>query len=168
MFFRAVLRENSIELAMIELLSVPLYRLPGSVRHRVEYASPTAPALSLKLITNVGLQVRFVRERFPGENRVAMTPAALPVLKKAGVEWIMEAGAGVRAGFPDAEYAERGVRILEAWAAVFAAADAILQVRGLCANPETGAGDLALLRRGQTLLGFGEPLTALAAAPALA
>jgi len=80
----------------------------------------------------------------------------------------MEAGAGRRAGFPDAEYAERGVRVLEARAEVLAAAEVIVQVRSLGANPDTGAGDLALLGRGQTLIGFGEPLTALAAARTLA
>jgi NAD(P) transhydrogenase subunit alpha len=126
------------------------------------------PAQSLVLITNVGLRVGFVRELFAGENRVAITPGALSVLKKAGVEWTMEAGAGQRAGFPDAEYAERGVRVLEARAEVFASADVMLQVRALGANPDTGAEDLALLRRGQTWIGFGEPLTAIAAARTLA
>jgi NAD(P) transhydrogenase subunit alpha len=128
----------------------------------------SALAQSLVLITNVGLRAGFVRELFRGENRVAITPGALPILKKAGVEWIMEAGAGERAGFPDAEYAERGVRVVESRAEVLAAAEAIVQVRALGANPDTGAGDLALLGRGQTLIGFGEPLTALAAARTLA
>ena len=40
---------------------------------------------------------------------------------------------------------------------VFAAADVILQVRSPGANPETGAADLALFRRGQTVIGFGDP-----------
>jgi NAD(P) transhydrogenase subunit alpha len=73
----------------------------------------------------------------------------------------------VRAGVPDSEYAEKGARIAGR-EEVFAAAEVILQVRGLGANPETGAADLALFRRGQTAIGFGEPLTALDAARQLA
>ena len=96
-----------------------------------------------------------------------MVPGAISVLKKSGVEWMMEAGAGARAGFPDSEYAEKGVRIASR-EEVFAQAEVLLQVRGLGANPETGGRDLALLRRGQTAIGFGEPLTAIEAARSLA
>lgn len=113
------------------------------------------------------LTVGFVSESSPGELRVAMVPGAISVLSKSGVEWLMEAGAGMRAGFPDSEYAEKGVRIVSR-EEVFANAAVVLQVRGVGANPETGARDLALLRRGQTSIGFGEPLTALDAARSLA
>jgi NAD(P) transhydrogenase subunit alpha len=53
-------------------------------------------------------------------------------------------------------------------AEVFETADVILQVRGPGANPESGARDLAEYRRGQTAIGFGEPLTAIDAARQLA
>jgi NAD(P) transhydrogenase subunit alpha len=114
----------------------------------------------------VGITVGIVSEASPGERRVAMVPVA--VLKKTGAELVMEAGAGLRAGFPDSEYAEKGVRIAGSREEVFAAAEVILQVRSPGANPETGGADLALLRPGQTLIGFGEPLTAIDAARALA
>ena len=38
-------------------------------------------------------------------------------------------------------------------------ADLIVQVRSLGANPEAGRADLPLLRAGQIVIGFGEPLT---------
>ena len=38
------------------------------------------------------------REIFPGERRVALVPAVIPNLKKAGLEVIIEGGAGVEAG----------------------------------------------------------------------
>ena len=44
------------------------------------------------------------RETFPGERRVALVPAGAPVLTKLGVEVLLEAGAGLRAGFPDAAF----------------------------------------------------------------
>ena len=115
----------------------------------------------------MGIVVGVVAETAPGERRVAMAPSALTVLNKTGVEFVMEAGAGLRAGFPDSEYAEKGVRIASR-EEVFASAEVILQVRGLGANPETGAADLAQFRSGQTAIGFGEPLTALDAARQLA
>jgi NAD(P) transhydrogenase subunit alpha len=96
-----------------------------------------------------------------------MAPSALSVLNKTGAEWLMEAGAGTRAGFPDAEYAGKGVRIASR-AEVFEKAEVILQVRGPGANPDAGAADVAQMRRGQTAIGFGEPLTSLDAARALA
>ena len=47
-------------------------------------------------------------ETFRGERRVAMTPRAMDMLAKSGVELTIESGAGVSAGFPDGEYREKG------------------------------------------------------------
>ena len=115
----------------------------------------------------MGIPIGIVSESAPGERRVAMAPSALSVLNKTGAEWMMEAGAGARAGFLDAEYAAKGVRIASR-AEVFEKAEVILQVRGPGANPDAGAADVAQMRRGQTVIGFGEPLTSLDAARALA
>jgi H+-translocating NAD(P) transhydrogenase subunit alpha len=115
----------------------------------------------------VGTTVGIVSESLPGERRVAMTPGALAVLKKTNVELFMEAGAGVAAGMPDAEYVEKGVRLARR-EEVFASSEVILQVRSLGANLEAGRADLAHLRRGQAVIGFGEPLTSIDAARDLA
>jgi NAD(P) transhydrogenase subunit alpha len=115
----------------------------------------------------VGTTVGIVSESLPGERRVAMTPGALSVLKKSNVELLMESGAGVAAGMPDAEYAEKGVRITRR-EDVFASCEVILQVRSLGANLQAGRADLAHLRRGQAVIGFGEPLTSIDAARDLA
>ena len=116
----------------------------------------------------MSIRVGIVTESAPDERRVAMVPGALSVLNKTGSEFLMESGAGAAAGFPDAEYAEKGVRIAASREEVFAAADVLLQVRTPGANPETGASDLALMRNGQVVIGFGEALTAQDAARALA
>ena len=94
----------------------------------------------------------FVSEISPGERRVAMAPSAISVFNKTGVELLMEAGAGVAAGFPDTEYSEKGVRVASR-AEVFAAADVMLQVRA-------GNRRVRCCAPGQTVIGFGEPLTA--------
>lgn len=98
------------------------------------------------------------RETFPGERRVALVPAVVPLLTKAGVEVVIEAAAGEAAGYPDAAYVEAGARVEPERAAVFGAADAVLQVLCHGANDRTGRADLALLRRDQVLVGFLRPL----------
>ena len=101
-----------------------------------------------------------VKETFPEERRVALTPHVLPQLAKAGVEVVLESGAGDAAGFPDATFTEKGAKIVGSRAEVFQTADVILQVRGYGANPERGGEDLALMRQGQALIAAFEPLTA--------
>jgi NAD(P) transhydrogenase subunit alpha len=98
------------------------------------------------------------RETFPGERRVALTPKACDALIKAKFQAIVEHAAGLDAGFPDEEYAKRGVR-LGTRSEVFAAADVIVQARAGGANPGLGREDVALMRRGQMLIAFGDPLT---------
>jgi NAD(P) transhydrogenase subunit alpha len=98
------------------------------------------------------------RETFPGERRVALVPAVLPTLIKAGFEVVVEAGAGAEAGYPDADYAGRGARIVPARAEVFGAAEVVVQVLCHGSNDQTGAADLPLLRSGQALIGFLRPL----------
>jgi NAD(P) transhydrogenase subunit alpha len=97
-----------------------------------------------------------------------MAPSALSVLNKTGAEFLMQTGAGAPAGFLDRDYTEKGVKIAATREEVFGAAEVVLQVRSPGANPDTGAADLALMRQGQVVIGFGEALTALDAARALA
>ena len=100
------------------------------------------------------------KEIYPGERRVALTPVVVPMLAKAGLEVAIEAGAGVEAGYPDAQYQEKGAKILADRAAVFAQSEIIVQVLCNGANDKNGASDLALMRRGQLLIGFMRPLAA--------
>ncbi|MBI4572291.1 MAG: Re/Si-specific NAD(P)(+) transhydrogenase subunit alpha [candidate division NC10 bacterium] len=98
------------------------------------------------------------KESFPGEQRVALVPAVLPSLAKAGCEALVEAGAGAAAFWPDAAYVEKGGRIAASRAELFASAEAVFQVLAHGANDRTGRADLPLLRRGQVLIGFLRPL----------
>lgn len=99
-------------------------------------------------------------ETFAGELRVALVPEALPPLIKAGVEVILEPGAGSPAGFPDAAYKDKGATLAASRQDLFAAADLLLQVRTYGANPNAGRADLHLLRGEQFLIGMCDPLTA--------
>ena len=96
------------------------------------------------------MRVGVPKETWPGETRVSLIPSAIPALVKSGLEVVVEQGAGTAAGFPDAAYRDQGASI-GARADVFATADILLQVRSV--PPET-----ALLRRGQIVIGFADPL----------
>ncbi|GAB4321918.1 MAG: Re/Si-specific NAD(P)(+) transhydrogenase subunit alpha [Candidatus Zixiibacteriota bacterium] len=104
------------------------------------------------------LNVGIPKETFPGETRVAVAPNALAPLMKSGCRVLLEAGAGVPAGFPDSEYADKGVEIVTDRKQLFDRADLILQVRGYGMNPEAGEADLSLFRKGQTTISMLNPL----------
>src|SRR3979490_1461916 len=131
----------------------------------------------------MAITVGIPRETFPGERRVAITPRACQALQKVGVQEIVEYSAGAQAGFLDDHYLEAGARLAsradlfkeadiiaqvrclganpdEGRADLFREADIVAQVRCLGPNPDEGRADLPLLRPGQVLVGFGEPLTA--------
>ena len=77
-----------------------------------------------------------------------MTPDSALQLVKLGHSCCIQSGAGVKAGFSDALYAGAGVEVLPDAAAVVAAADVLVKVRG----PEVAEAEA--LREGQTLISF--------------
>jgi NAD(P) transhydrogenase subunit alpha len=98
------------------------------------------------------------KEIYPGERRVALVPAVIPALAKAGLEVVIEAGAGAQAGYLDSAYAEKGAKVLPDRAAVFSTAEIIVQVLCYGSNDINGKEDIPLLRRDQVLIGFLRPL----------
>jgi len=97
------------------------------------------------------------KESFPGERRVALIPVAVASLAKAGLEVVVESGAGLEAGFTDEAYTKAGARVAADRAEVFAA-EVLLQVLTPGANPESGRADLERLRPGQVVIGMADPL----------
>ena len=98
------------------------------------------------------------RESFPGERRVALVPSVIPNLAKAGLEVVIEAGAGSEAGYPDADYVAKGAKVISDRAELFRRADIITQVLCYGSNDRTGKADLPLFHRDQVLVGFLRPL----------
>jgi hypothetical protein len=128
-------------------------------------------AASLLSIVDEGHGVMIVgipKETFPGERRVSMAPSVVPTLTKKGLDVIVEPGAGAAAGLTDTEFQQKGARLGRDRSEVFSAADVILQVRALGANPDAGRADLDLMRQDQIVIGFLEPLTSKDAIQALA
>ena len=97
------------------------------------------------------------KESYPGERRVALVPMVVPNLTKAGLEVVVEAGAGEQAGYPDSAYVEKGAKIVSERAGVFSQADIVVQVLCYGSNDVTGQADLPLMRGGQVLIGFLRP-----------
>ncbi len=92
------------------------------------------------------------------EHRVALLPSGAYQLIKRGHEVVVERGAGVGAGFPDAEYKQAGATLTDSHALVFAKAGLIVKVK------EPLPSEFGLLRPGQMLftylhLAAGKPLT---------
>ncbi|MFD1194819.1 alanine dehydrogenase [Seohaeicola saemankumensis] len=88
------------------------------------------------------------KEIKPQEFRVGMTPNAAMEAVAHGHEVLIETGAGVGAGFPDADYVAAGARIIGTAAEVFATADMIVKVK------EPQAGERKMLREGQLLFTY--------------
>ncbi|MDQ0958150.1 NAD(P) transhydrogenase subunit alpha [Streptomyces sp. B4I13] len=92
-----------------------------------------------------------VRERAPGERRVALVPEAITLLRRAGIDVLVESGAGSGAWFTDADYTAAGATVVPP-DELYARADAVL-----CVGPPDRETAQAL-RTGQTLIGLLEPL----------
>ncbi len=95
------------------------------------------------------MRVGIPREIWPGETRVAVIPAGAAALKKAGLDVVVEQGAGASAGFPDSAYSQQGAQAVDR-ESLFATSDIVLTVR---ATPLPGP-----LRKGQSVIGFADPL----------
>jgi H+-translocating NAD(P) transhydrogenase subunit alpha len=99
------------------------------------------------------------KETYPGERRVALIPDTISSLNKAGITVVIQAGAGLEAGYVDKAYQDKGAMVVSDRAQVFQSADLILQVRGLGTNPEAGQADLPLFKPGQVLVASLDPLS---------
>jgi NAD(P) transhydrogenase subunit alpha len=97
------------------------------------------------------MKVGIPKETWPGETRVAVIPAGVAALKKAGLGVVVERGAGSAAGFPDSAYQTQGAEIA-ARSDVISGSDILLTVRAV---PAPGT-----LRSGQAVIGFADPLGA--------
>lgn len=98
------------------------------------------------------------KETFPGEKRVALVPATVPSVQKAGFVVHVESGAGLDAGFTDQMYEEQGA-VISGRAEVLEKADVLLNVRAIGTGGETDVDDLKVLKKGQIVIGLIDALT---------
>jgi NAD(P) transhydrogenase subunit alpha len=98
-----------------------------------------------------------LKETWPGETRVAVVPGVVPTLAKAGLEVLVEAGAGEAAGYLDARYAEKGARVVSR-EAVLVEARLLLSVRSFAGGHDASA--IARLGKDHVVVGLLDPLQA--------
>jgi H+-translocating NAD(P) transhydrogenase subunit alpha len=98
------------------------------------------------------MKVGVPRESAPGERRVALVPEAVKRLAPAGIDVLVERGAGEGASFRDEDYAEAGAAVVSI-DELYEQAEAIVKV----AKPRDE--EVGRLREGVVLIGFLQPLT---------
>jgi NAD(P) transhydrogenase subunit alpha len=112
--------------------------------------------------------VGVLTETFAGERRVALIPSSVAELTKLGLTVKVQAGAGMAAGFVDADYQAQGATVVPDRAAILGTAELVLQVRSFGANQAAGRADLAALTSKHTLIGIADVLWEAQAAGELA
>jgi NAD(P) transhydrogenase subunit alpha len=97
------------------------------------------------------MKVGVARETAPGERRVALVPEALGRLTAAGLEILVEAGAGGGALIPDQAYVDAGAKVVSS-VDLYGQSDVILRVQ------KPGDSEVKVMRSGQAVIGILQPL----------
>ena len=97
------------------------------------------------------MKVGVAREGAAGERRVALVPEALGKLTAAGLEILVEAGAGAGAAIPDQAFTDAGATVVST-EQLYAAADVILRVQ------KPAGSEVTRLHSGQAVVGLLSPL----------
>src|ERR1700676_1366387 len=84
------------------------------------------------------------------ERRVALVPDLVAKLARAGLQVVVQTGAGDAAGFPDSAYSGQGARLEPE---VLGAADVVLKVQ------PPSIEEVGRLKEGATLIGMLQPTT---------
>ena len=97
------------------------------------------------------MKVGVARETANGERRVALVPEALGKLQAAGLDILVERGAGDGSLIPDSAYADAGATVVPT-DDLYAQADVVLRVQ------KPSSEEIARLRSGQAVVGLLQPL----------
>ncbi|MDP6447414.1 MAG: Re/Si-specific NAD(P)(+) transhydrogenase subunit alpha [Pirellulaceae bacterium] len=104
------------------------------------------------------MKIAVLKETYPSERRVALVPANVAHLVKAGWEVAVECGAGAAAGYLDDDYRNKGATVV-ADRSTLLKYDILLYVRAVGSNPEQGRADLSHYDS-QIVIGMCDPLGA--------
>ena len=118
-------------------------------RRRAGVAAETPDPLPRHQV--VLMKIGVARETAPGERRVALVPEALGKLTAAGIEILVEAGAGLGALIPDSAFTEAGATVV-ATDDLYRQADVIVRVQ------KPSKDEVGRLRRARRSSGLLQPL----------
>jgi len=98
------------------------------------------------------------KEVRPNERRVALVPESVAKLTAAGIEVLVQAGAGESAFFLDDAYKAAGATISPDAQSLFSTADVIVKVQRPDSNDGQPSPEIAMMQSGAVLIGFLQPL----------
>jgi len=104
------------------------------------------------------MQVVIPKEILSNERRVAATAKSVKKMVKAGMEVMVEAGAGVAAAISDRDFETAGAKIEPQADILLGEADVVLKVQAPMQNTSTGKHELDMMKEGATVIGFLQPL----------
>jgi NAD(P) transhydrogenase subunit alpha len=104
-----------------------------------------------KPVSFPAVKIGVARETAEGEGRVALVPEVIARLKPAGIEVLVEEGAGAAAHLPDGAYAAAGAMIVST-AQLYEQAEIVVRVQ------KPSEAEMRRLHKGQALIGFIQPL----------
>ncbi len=107
------------------------------------------------------MKVGVAKETAPGERRVALVPEVLGKLTAAGLDVLVESGAGAGSAIPDSAFADAGATVVSA-VDLYGQSDVILRVT------KPSESEISVMRAGQAVVGFLAPLIDPKTAAALA
>jgi H+-translocating NAD(P) transhydrogenase subunit alpha len=107
------------------------------------------------------MKVGVAKESAPGERRVALVPESIGKLTAAGLDVLVEQGAGAGAAIPDSAYADAGATVVST-VELYGQSDIVLRVQ------KPTQSEIRVMRKGQAVLGLLQPLIDPQTAAALA
>lgn len=105
------------------------------------------------------MKVGIPKEISAKEHRVAVVPEAVGPLRKAGMQILVERGAGEGASYSDRAYEEVGAAIVPDPVALLGQADVVLKVQKPVLNRALGRHEVELMQEGAVLIGILQPLS---------
>jgi NAD(P) transhydrogenase subunit alpha len=103
------------------------------------------------------MKVAVLAETRPGEKRVAMVPAEISAMKDSGLEFFVEAGAGVAAGFTDDSFREAGATVVGSLPQLLEGAKFVLKVAPPTLGGDDGRDETGLIPADSILISFLSP-----------
>ena len=97
------------------------------------------------------MRIGVPKETTPGERRVALVPDTVRRMVKAGIEVVIQQGAGANAGIGDALYTKAGATVAPDQRATLGQADLVLKVQGPTRE------EIGLLQEGSAIVGLMQP-----------
>lgn len=105
------------------------------------------------------MKIGIPKELIPDERRVAAVPETVAKMVKAGLEVLVESGAGANAHLSDNDYEKAGAKVESDVVALLGQADILLKVQAPMINPANGKNEIQFMKEKSVLIGFLSPLS---------